>query len=122
MYTSATLSLAVLEILVHTEATNLPDDYIALSAEIPDASITTVGMSELPADWRETRDQESLQSIGKAWVDLGETALLSVPSAIVPDERNYLINPAHRDMSRIRIGRAQMFGFDPRLVGLRDRR
>ncbi len=121
IYTSATLSLAVLESLVHTEATTLPDDYIAVPTELPDTiEITERDPKSLPAGWREPIDRESLQAIGAAWVDAGETAVLSVPSAIVPEERNYLLNAAHTEFVRIRRDRARPFSLDARLLGLQQ--
>lgn len=121
VYASATLSLAVLETLVHTEPGTLPDDYVALPVDLPDILEIADRDSNEPADWREPRDQDALQALGKAWIDAGKSAVLSVPSAIVPHERNYLINPAHRDIEKIRPGRAQPFRFDARLPGLQIR-
>ncbi|MGH8496777.1 MAG: RES family NAD+ phosphorylase [Gammaproteobacteria bacterium] len=119
VYASATLSLAVLEALVHTEPGSLPDDFLALPVDWPeDLAIPEVKSEGLPAAWREPRDHEALQAVGKAWTDTGENAVLAVPSAIVPHERNFLINPAHRDMAKIRPGGALPFRFDARLPGL----
>lgn len=122
-YASATLSLAVLEALVHTDPNSLPGDFLALPVDWSETLVPReVGADELPAGWRETRDHPGLQAIGKAWIDAEISAVLTVPSAIVPHERNFLINPAHRDMDKIRPGRAQPFRFDARLPGLQPSR
>ena len=53
--------------------------------------------------------------MGTTWAREGKTAVLAVPSAVIPQERNYLLNPLHPSFSRIRIGAAQPFAFDPRM-------
>jgi RES domain-containing protein len=108
---------ALLEVIVHLEvrAENIPDEYQLLKIEVPDdLAIDDAGQSELPPDWR---DRVSLtQEIGDIWVNEGSTSLLRVPSAIVPETNNYLLNPAHADAARIVIASAVRAAFDPRLM------
>ena len=117
VYASATLSLAALEQLVHVDVNLLPKDLITLSADIPDqVEIETIHESTLPSSWREYPAPETLQSLGTEWVHRAETAILSVPSVVIPAERNYLFNPAHSDFKRIRWGKPRPFAWDPRLM------
>ena len=113
VYTSATLSLAALEYFVHLEPPEAPDDLVAVPAEIPDGvSRVRVDVSELPRNWRRYPAPEAMAD---RWAEPGATAVLIVPSAIIPAESNYLINPRHADFSKIRVGRPDRFSFDPRM-------
>jgi RES domain-containing protein len=58
----------------------------------------------------------TLADLGTAWARKGTTAVLAVPSAIVPRERHYLLNPAHPDFVRVRVGRPEPFTLDPRML------
>jgi RES domain-containing protein len=114
IYTAATVSLAALEILAH--AAELPNSYIATSIRIPKAvKIMEIALAELPAGWDGLDSNPVSQSIGGTWIEEQRTAVLSVPSTIVPSERNFVLNPLHRDFSKIEFGDAVPFRFDPRL-------
>ena len=116
VYTAATLSLAALELFVSLDPDNLPPDLVSIGATIPDnISMEFVSTERLPSGWREYPAPERLQKIGAAWVEKVRTAVLSVPSAVITGERNYLLNPAHPRHSRIQVGRPQPFRFDPRM-------
>jgi RES domain-containing protein len=117
VYVSETLALAALEYLVHVDPANVPGDLVSIPAEIPDSvAIREVNLKNLPADWRAYPAPDALAQIGTAWTNAGSSAVLGVPSAVIPDERNYLLNPAHRDFPRIKIGVPQPFAFDSRLL------
>jgi RES domain-containing protein len=116
VYTSGSLSLAALELFVNVDIDILPPELVAIQADIPDTlTIEPVKIENLPKDWRRYPAPEALRNIGTAWVAKGSTAILSVPSAVIPEERNYLLNPAHRDFKRIRVRKPVPFHFDPRL-------
>jgi RES domain-containing protein len=108
---------ALLEVMVHLEidAEDLPTHYRLLGVDVPDdAPTASHNDSDLPEGWRE---QKALtQALGDAWLREAPTALLRVPSAIVPDASNYLLNPAHADAARISIASAVRAAFDPRLM------
>ncbi|MBI4588479.1 MAG: RES family NAD+ phosphorylase [Candidatus Rokubacteria bacterium] len=115
VYTSATLSLAALEYLVNVDATDGPADLTAVSADIPDSiSLEQLDIADLPPNWRVYPAPESLADLGTRWAREGRTAMLVVPSAVIPQERNYLLNPAHSNFKTIRVGSAEPFSFDPR--------
>jgi RES domain-containing protein len=108
---------ALVEVMVHLEidAEDLPSHYQLLGVEVPDsAAITTLGENELPAGWRQPIT--STRARGDDWLRTGASALLRVPSAIVPEAANYLLNPAHPDAARISIASALRAAFDPRLM------
>lgn len=108
---------ALLEVMVHLEvdAEDLPSHFQLLAVDVPDdLKITTVDEAALPPRWRE---QTALtRARGDDWLRGAATALLRVPSAIVPDAANYLLNPAHPDAVRLGIAHAVRAGFDPRLT------
>ena len=116
IYTSATLSLAALEYFVHLDPTDAPGDLVAIPADIPD-SLPRIEMraETLPSTWRAYPAPEALPELGTAWVHTRRTAVLVVPSAIVPQEQNFVLNPAHSEFRRIRLGTPEAFHFDPRM-------
>lgn len=117
VYTSERLSLAVLELLVHVEPDTVPPDVMSYEIEIPDNLRTiTVPSSALPSAWQDKPSHPASRTLGDAWLAGGETVALSVPSAIVPGERNILINPRQRDAGAITVVRMLAFRFDLRLV------
>jgi RES domain-containing protein len=116
VYTSGSLSLAVLELFVHVDINTIPGDLVAIQVDIPDSlTIETVKIESLPRDWRRYPGPEALKDIGTAWASKVSTAILAVPSAVIPEERNYLLNPAHRHFKRIRIRKPVAFRFDARM-------
>jgi len=117
IYTSGTLALAALEYLVHVEPENAPDDLIALTIEIPDsADIETLSVNRLPSGWHKTTDVAACKVSGDKWLASGRSLVLRVPSAPIPSEYNYLINPAVAAMSSVKLAQKRRFSFDPRLV------
>jgi RES domain-containing protein len=116
-YASESLALASLEVLVHCDADLLPTDLIAIEILIPrTVKLAELSVSRLPRTWRKYPGPASLQRLGDAWLNLSRGCVLRVPSAIVPTESNFLINPRHPDMAKISAVRKFDFRFDPRLV------
>lgn len=118
-YTSEHLSLAVLEALVHTDPDLLPDDLTAYRVEVPDdlaaPALAAYDAGTLRGDWR---DPAVSVRLGEAWAALDGPggAVLVVPSLVVPQERNVLVNPRHPDAGRVRVASSEPFAFDSRLV------
>ena len=118
IYASESLALAALELLVHAEPALLPDDLVSVAADVPDAlDLESVAARELPRDWRRHPAPEALAERGTEWARSGRTAVLAVPSALVPRERNFLLNPAHPDFKKIRPHGPEPFALDARLRG-----
>ncbi len=114
LYCGATASLCALEVLAHSAM--LPAGMIVVQARIPNnLIIQTIEESDLPPSWSSPLPSKKTQDLGMEWIKSGAAAVLSVPSVIVPSERNYLLNPAHPDFSRIRFFPPRPFTFDRRL-------
>jgi RES domain-containing protein len=120
VYCAGSLALACLEILVHVDPEELPAELVAIPAEIPETvKLSRVEVSGLPADWQKYPAPLSLQKIGRNWIQALESPVLRAPSAVIPVEDNYLLNPLHPEFSFIVIGRPQPFSLDRRLRHLR---
>ena len=105
-------STSLLEIMVHTSRENLPDSYQLLGIAIPDdiQAISAV----LPSDWQ--RNTRATQDVWDDFVLKGEHTLLRVPSIIMPQAFNYLLNPAHPDAAKLTIAQIWRYPFDSRLL------
>ena len=116
VYTSESRALCITEIAVHTPLGIVPEDYCLSTIEIPgDTTVKEIKLSQLSADWKSFPHAESTQVIGNEFIRSKKDLVLKVPSAIVPGEFNYLINPAHPGISKIRIVNTDAFLFDERL-------
>ena len=114
MYTASTISLATLEMLVQDGG--LAARYVAIPATIPARmKVERIDPNDLPDDWRDPEARERLQEFGADWLMRGSSAVLAVPSAVIPAEFNYLLNPLHSSFTKIEIGQAQEFEIDFRL-------
>jgi RES domain-containing protein len=117
VYTSSSLSLATLEVLVHLEDPEAFARFFSwVSLEIPDDSMERIDPAQLPSGWLADETNFSSQSIGDGWLRSMRSAVLAVPSVVTPGEWNYLLNPAHSRFTEIRIGEARPFQPDPRLI------
>ena len=117
IYCAQSPAAALLEILVHFEIDiqDLPVRYRLLKIETPDdVHVESVSVDRLPADWPERTDVT--RALGDGWLTRGSAVLLSVPSAIVPETFNVLLNPAHQDAKRIVIVQTGEHPIDPRLL------
>ena len=116
VYASFTLSLSALEFFVHLEPDLAPADLVAASAAIPsDIPVQEVAVADLPMDWRTYPAPESLKDLGTQWLHSRESAVLVVPSCVIPRESNVMLNPAHADFPRILLASPESFAFDPRM-------
>lgn len=105
VYTSESRALATLEIAVHLDLSeDLPTDRYYVEIDFPDTlAIQEVKIEDLPEDWDAKPPTTTTQTIGDDFVDQGEAAILKVPSSIVPEEFNYLINPNHPDAKNLKV-------------------
>jgi len=112
VYTSSTLSLAALEILVHTDRDLLSGDLVQVEIDLPnDVEREVIEPNALPRNWRRYPAPAPLQRLGADWLDRGHTAVLEVPSAVILQENNYLLNPLHPHAHRIRVLTKRRFEF-----------
>ena len=118
VYTSGTVALATLELLVHLDSAAPLAAYVLFAVTIPEDTISIVDPASLPRDWRASPAPGALRTLGDRWLEEGRSAVLRVPSAVVGGvglEFNYLLNPAHPDFRLITIGPEQAYDLDDRL-------
>lgn len=116
VYTASSRALAVLETLVHLQPRRLPPDIQLVTVEIPDDLASEVlAVERFPVDWKTIGSSFCLDT-GDEWLRARREAVLWVPSAIVPDEYNAILNPLYPDAGRIQIVHRQPFEFDTRLL------
>jgi len=115
VYLAETPAGALLEACVHTSANDVPPNYTLLAIAVPAGiSQETLDADGLPVDWAD--HLELTREMGSAWLRSAavRSALLRVPSALVPATFNVLLNPSHPDAGRVRIEAAYNYPFDPR--------
>lgn len=115
VYVAGGLSLAILEVMVHLQQSEFLSGYVVIEIRFPEDIIRDLDPSLLPAHWRVSPPPVRTMEIGDNWVRESSSAILKVPSVIVPSEHNFLINPAHPDFSRIRIADPAPLDIDPRV-------
>jgi RES domain-containing protein len=115
VYASETLALALLEVLVRLQSTRVLHGYSAIRCEFDEALMRSVDVAGLPAGWERSPAPPELAAVGDEWTASAASPILRVPSAIVPLEHNYLVNPHHPQFGAIRLGEATPFPIDPRL-------
>ena len=120
-YTSEYVSLAMIEYFVHVSVDDPPRDLVLITAEIPDGtSRRIVKIPDLPPDWRRTPSPPELSAIGDKFALEAKEAILIVPSAIVPLEANWLINPQHESFRNISVSAVEAFDYDARFFIRQD--
>jgi RES domain-containing protein len=115
IYTSEHRSLAALEVLVHLNGTNPINRYKLLSYELHEKLIQEIAASELPRDWRQEPPPYSTAQWGTEWAKKKASVAVAVPSAVIPEEKNIILNTEHPDFGKVTPGTATNFVFDPRL-------
>jgi RES domain-containing protein len=116
VYTAGSLALAALEILVQVEIVEVLRLYVCIPVAFDEAFCRKLDLPHLPKNWSDNPIPVSTRDLGSAWAKRLDSAVLGVPSAIIPLETNYLLNPLHPDFPKIEIGTASPFRFDARLL------
>lgn len=114
VYTSGSLALAVLEQFVHIAKSEASLRFVYMSIVIPD-SVRVEIIEDLPKNWRDEPPTNATRAIGTDWLKSGNSAVLRVPSVIIPTEFNFVLNPAHPDFKKMTISHHEFFTFDPRM-------
>lgn len=114
-YCAESRALAVVETIANSEERERlrAREWIFICAEVPGESIERP--ARFPEAWRQYPHPQETQGVGAEWIKSRRSVALRVPSAVVPGEFNYLLNPAHPDFKRVKIGQPEPFSFDPRL-------
>ena len=117
LYTSQSRALAFAEISMHIPLGIVPKDYFLITIQIPDtAEVLELTEADMPADWRSNPHSDSTQNIGDKFATDIKHVALRVPSAVVPGDFNYLINPSHPMMREVNIIYIEPFEFDSRFA------
>jgi len=116
VYASGSLSLATLEVMVHTHFYSALKYYVCIPIDIDPSLSQSISIEDLPDNWKTDPIPQSIKKVGDRWIQNQESVILKVPSAIIPVEYNYLINPSHPDFEKVVIHSPQKFAFDPRLL------
>jgi RES domain-containing protein len=114
LYTAENISLCILELLVHIGLQDIQNFYHILAIAIPDdVAVSEISIGKLKAGWLEDEDYTAF--MGTEFLKNNTNLVLKVPSAIIDEEHNFLINPYHADFKKIKIKKSKEFIFDERL-------
>ena len=116
VYTAATTSLGLLELLVHSSKACLFPFYLVIPVIFDERLVDRVDRAQLPKEWRSHPLPRGTQEIGDHWLASGRSCILEVPSVIVPHESNFVLNPKHPDFASLEIGEPIGLDIDHRLV------
>lgn len=122
VYAAEHLSLAALELFVHLDPEDEPRSLFRFRVEVPDDALEVLTAERLPARWREYPAPAATTAIGTEWARRGDSLALVVPSAVIPEERNVLLNPAHPRFAKLALETGKPFSFDPRMWSKGKRR
>jgi len=115
-YASDSVALATLEVLAHLQSTAVLQSYSLATIRFPEELVEVLDITALPKGWRRFPSPPENQAIGDQWIAERRSLVLRVPSAIIPTESNFLINPAHPGFANVVIERPERFTFDSRVL------
>lgn len=117
VYAAGSLALAVLEIMANTSVRYLrTQGYVAVPIRFDERAVLRLDLEDLPDSWAQAPPSQATQGLGTRWATEGSSAVLAVPSSIIPIEPNFLLNPRHPGFCEISIGKPETFSFDKRLL------
>ena len=116
IYTAESRALACLENIVHRNSKGLQKNFRVMQIKVPsDIAIEEIREKDLIEGWKDFYNMPYSQSLGDEWIRKAKTAILKVPSVVVSGDFNYLLNPAHKDYSGIKLVKTESFEFDERI-------
>ncbi|BBO84955.1 hypothetical protein DSCO28_55210 [Desulfosarcina ovata subsp. sediminis] len=115
VYVASSQALAVLEIMANGLMIEDAENFVFVSVNFPETFVQEISTTDLSQNWATSPAPESTKIIGDRWLASGFSVALKVPSVIVPDECNYLLNPHHPDFASLAIGSSRFFRIDTRL-------
>lgn len=121
VYASQSRALAMLEVLAGLQTSRPLGAYVLVEMRFSGSLVRTVDPADLKPGWDALPPTHVSQSIGDAWLAAAESAVLRVPSVVVPEESNYLLNPTHPDFAGVEIGEAVGVTWDPRIGSRMER-
>ena len=114
LYTGEYISLTILESLVHLRNIDIPANQYLLTIQIPEIEQQDIKLSKLKDKWQQHLSYT--QWIGDQFVLAGQSLILKIPSVVVPQEHNFLINPLHKDFKKVKIVNSELLELDIRLL------
>jgi RES domain-containing protein len=114
VYFAESRAMAVMEVLVHLRPEDIDKDFILAEFEISDDSILTINISDLPENWKEESEVETLKEIGNKFIKENKFLIMKVPSVIIEEDYNLVFNPNHPHAHKIKLIEKRIFKFDVR--------
>ena len=115
LYTAGSRALAILEYSANVALDDMPRALSIVTLEVPGLAVTTPAMRSFPGDWMLSPPPDSVQRFGNALLAASKTLVIRVPSVVIPEEHNYLLNPLHADMAKVKIIGVSDFSYDVRV-------
>ncbi len=115
VHCSESRALAAIEFFVNLDPSLAPLELVCLAVNVPDDEVSVLDLAALPSNWRDYPAPEAVTEVGSQWIEKKVSAALVVPSAVLPDERNVLLNPTHTAFGRVKVDEATRFTFDDRM-------
>ena len=116
VYLSDHPALAALETFVHLKNAATKIEFMMFRVEIPaEVSVLELTVATLPASWRDEPPTLETMAVGERWVREGKSAILKIPSVLVPAAANFVLNPRHPEAAKVRTDQGEKFSFDPRM-------
>lgn len=116
VYLSDHPALAALEVFIHLKSAATKIEFVMYRVEIPiEVPVLEMTVADLPAGWRNEPPSHETMAIGEKWIKEGKATVLKVPSVLVPDAANFVLNPHHPEAKKVQLGPAEKFSFDPRM-------
>lgn len=114
VYFAMSRAMAVMEVLVHLRPVALDQDFALAIFEIPDDDMLTIKAKDLPENWKEETEIEALKKIGNQFIKDNRQLVMKVPSAILEEEHNIILNPNHPQAVKVKLIEKRVFRFDKR--------
>ncbi len=114
VYFAGSRAMAVMEVLVHLRPENLDKEYVLAVFEVPDDKVKLIEVKHLPLDWKVEPSTEHIKELGSNFVKDNKYLLMKVPSVLVEEEFNFLMNPNHFDSKKVKLISKRAFKFDLR--------
>lgn len=115
IYTSVTRALALLEYTCHAKKHLIPRDLSFITYEVPDHSIEIFAVGQLPGNWKHWPPPKEARDFGTAFLKKSKYLLYRLPSVVIEEEMNYIINPLHPDIRQVKIAEVKDYAYDMRI-------
>lgn len=112
VYLASSRAMAMMELLVHLHPEDLQRQYVIAVFDVPDDKIMHVSVDQLPDDWKNAEQKSYLYRITADFVKEGKYLMMQVPSVLVEEENNYILNPLHADTVKVKLVSQRLFSFD----------